>query len=312
MVTRPRISLFGSAHRPQNWLDLYRSIGQNAVEFEIVFVGPREPNFELPDNFRFIQSHVKPTQCLESAARNAQADLIMNVADDCVFRTPRALDRLYAAYRSHGNDSLILSCRYMLNGEDRSSQHHFFVHDESSPIMPLCGLMSKSLYKSIGGVDRNFIAVMWDLDVAMRVWAQGGEVALSDVYADELKARSAGSELCKEFWAHDRGLLESLWCANGRVHFDRARAVEPFSNHRILEVSQGPRGRWRGSSPLVVEKLVDSWRWRRRKLGRAWARNGPALARFLRRVCHAIGRPTRYPDYARRLLRSSVLRRGGS
>jgi len=154
----PGISIYGSAHRPQNWMDLYESIGDNDVSFEVVFVGPNEPDFELPSNFRFIRSYTKPTQCFEIASRNAAADLIMPIADDVEFRTKRPLDLLYTTYKSYSNDKLMISCRYMLNGEDLShSAHRFFVGDSSSPIMPLCGLMSKKLYRDIGGIDKKFL-----------------------------------------------------------------------------------------------------------------------------------------------------------
>lgn len=67
-LKKPEISLFGSVHRPHLWMDLYRSIGDNSISFEIVFVGPNDPDFELPSNFKFIKSYVKPTQCIEIAA----------------------------------------------------------------------------------------------------------------------------------------------------------------------------------------------------------------------------------------------------
>lgn len=292
MLGKPQISIFGSAHRPQNWMGLYESIGDNDVEFEIVFVGPTEPDFQLPNNFRFIKSHVKPVQCYEVASRNTTADLIMPIADDLEFRTPRPLDRLYDTYKAYDNDKLILSCRYMLNGKDVSgTSHRFFVADDSSPVMPLCGLMSRKLYRDIGGIDRNFIAVMWDLDIAMTVLALGGEVIISDVYVDEDKAKRAGSKLALDFWSHDRPLVESLWSIDRRVHFNRARPVEPFSDFRILEASQGPRGRWRGNAPVAIEKLVDS-----------------LFARVCTRAYRAIRKPARYPEYAKRVFRRIMMR----
>jgi hypothetical protein len=262
-VLKPDISIFGSAHRPSNWMDLYGSIGDNDINFEIVFVGPKEPDFILPNNFSFIKSLVKPTQCIEIAMRNTTADLVMQIADDCEFKNKSPLDRLYNTYKSYNNDKLILSCRFIQNGQDLSlPAHHFFWGDKASPVMPVSGLMSRKLYRDIGGIDRNFIAVQWDLDIAMRVLALGGEVILSDVYLEEQKSKSCGSDLCGEFWHHDRTFLESLWSINGKTHFNRTRPVEPFSdlkiitevyNHlrenktsrvTILEESQGPKGRW--------------------------------------------------------------------
>ena len=60
---KPFISLFGSSCRPQNWKGLYESIGNNKVNFEIVFAGPNDPDFELPNNFKFIKSYTKPMKC---------------------------------------------------------------------------------------------------------------------------------------------------------------------------------------------------------------------------------------------------------
>jgi len=257
----PKIGIVASAHRPQNWMNLYKSIGDNQIDFEMVFVGPNPPGYKLPKNFRFIKSLVKPTQCLEIAFRNTLAELVMNIADDCVFTIPRPLDRLYETYKSYNNYKIILSCRYMMDGQEQPiSCSHFFADDPSSPIVPLSGLISRNLFNHLGGVDRNFIGIMWDLDIAMRVHALGGDVILSDVFLDEDKGKStAGSALCEEFWKHDRVLLEDLWTINGKVVLSRARPVESFSDFNIIKASQGPRGRWRGNGIILLEKIEDNF-----------------------------------------------------
>ena len=275
----PKISIIAPAHRPQNWMDLYKSIGENDVEFELVFVGPNQPDYRLPNNFRFISSSVKPAQCSEIALRNTTADLVMNMADDLTFERLRPLDRLYETYKNYNNDKIILSCRYMLNGEDLSSECAYF-DGTSSPVMPLCGLMSRNLLMSMGGIDKNFIAIMWDLDIAMRVHALGGDVILSDVFLEEDLDKRAGSELCNEFWEHDRGLLFSLWTKNSKNHFRRTKPVEPFDDRNILKASQGPRGRWRGSSSMVIEKIETN----------------------LPKIISGIRKPYMYLNYARRVV----------
>jgi len=258
-------------------MDLYKSIGENDVEFELIFVGPNKPDYRLPNNFRFIRSLVKPTQCLEIALRNTTADLVMNMADDCIFKGSRPLDRLYETYKNYNNNKIILSCKYMLNGEDLSESAHF--DGISSPVMPLCGLMSRNLLMSVGGLDKNFIAIMWDCDIAMRVHSLGGDVILSDVFLEEDKDKNVGSELCNEFWEHDRGLLESLWTKNGKIHLCRTKPVESFDDLNILKASQGPRGRWRGSGSIVIEKIETN----------------------LPRVIRGIRKPSMYFNYAKRM-----------
>ena len=274
----PKISIIAPAHRPQNWMDLYKSIGENDVEFELVFVGPNQPDYRLPNNFRFIRSLVKPAQCVEIALRNTTTDLVMNMADDCAFKGSRPLDRLYETYKNYNNDKIILSCRYTLNGEDQPEESQRF-DGMNSPVMPLCGLMSRNLLMSIGGIDKNFIAIMWDSDIAMRVHALGGDVILSDVFLEEDLGKSAGSELCNEFWEHDRGLLLSLWTKNGKAHLRRAKPVESFDDLNILKASQGPRGRWRGSGSIVIEKIETN----------------------LPRVIRGIRKPSMYLNYAKRM-----------
>ena len=55
-MTKPTVSILASASRPENWMVLYDSIGDNDVSFELVFVGPNAPNYRLPDNFKYIKS----------------------------------------------------------------------------------------------------------------------------------------------------------------------------------------------------------------------------------------------------------------
>lgn len=253
----PAISICSTAFRPQNWMALYNSLGRNEVDFEMVFVGPNSPTFTLPENFTFIKSNVKPAQCFEIATRNSTGRLMMQVADDVEFKTERPLDKLYTAYHSYSNEKLILSCRFRRDGKVFPLENHRIFPLKNAPFMPMCGLTSRKLYMDTGGADKRFIAVMFDIDIFMRILDIGGEVKFSDVVVEEFKNRSRGSDLCYEFWKHDRGLLGELWLNEGNVSFKRSMPVEPFSDYRIVENSQGPRGRWRGKSFYLLEKLED-------------------------------------------------------
>ena len=277
-----KIAICSSAHRPQNWTALYNSIGKNDVEFELVFVGPNPPDYRLPHNFRFIKSPVKPQQCIEIAVRNTCADLVMfNFTDDCQFQGQRPLDRLYQVYKSHNDDKIIISCRYMMDGVDLSDASHYFDNsDTTSPLMPLAPLISRKFYCELGGIDKNFQAIFGDLDIAMRAYAQGGKVVMSDVYLNEDKSKRAQSSLCTEYWKQDRGLFESLWIKDGKISFNRAKPAELFSDKNILKFSQGPRGRWRGNGLFLFEKIET---------------NFP-------RVIRGIRKPSMYFNYAGRMI----------
>ena len=127
MAPKPEISFISSALRPQNWMAFYGSIAGSRASFELVFVGPNEPEYALPGNFHFIQSRVKPTQCFEIALRNSKADLVMYVADDFVFVTENPIDKLLELYRSVDDPRCMISPRHMMNGNDHSdAAHHFF------------------------------------------------------------------------------------------------------------------------------------------------------------------------------------------
>lgn len=244
---KPIISLFGTAVRTDLWPRLYSSLATNTVPFELILVGDNRPNFELPENFRYIYSQVKPAQCAEIASRHALADLIMWMSDDYVL-SRGALDSVYALYKSLNNDKGLVSLRYACGGEDRIWEQHFVWMDSSSPFIPMCPLMKKSLWRQLGGIDRRFIASCWDMDIDMRVYEAGGEAILSqDAYAEEDHFGPTifhAQSLWREYGVStDRPLLDSFWVKDGVVVKNRLSPVEPFTDD-ILQFSQGNKGRW--------------------------------------------------------------------
>lgn len=264
MGKEPVISLFAPAIYPENWMGLYKSLSSNEVPYEIIFVGDKAPEFTLPDNFHFIYSEVKPAQCAEIASRYTAGDLIMNVSDDVVF-SEHALDKLYETYRSFNCDKIMISCRYVLNGKDLTDEAAYYWWGKlKSPRMPAGGLIKKSVWKQIGGIDRRFVALCWDLDIAMRLYEIGGAVGFcEDAWIEEIVSQR---RLYSDVGAPvDRPLLDWLWvrraeppesalphlfihCVDqekGVLSRTRLSPVIPFDDRYILTRSQGPKGRWR-------------------------------------------------------------------
>ena len=268
-LTTPKISLIASASRPENWAGLYESIGENDVEFELVFVGPNSPKQKLPDNFHYIKSNVKPAQCFEIAAKHAAGELIMWFVDDARFITEHPLDKLYRAYLSHSDEKIIMTCEYHLpDGYNR-----YYPGKMDSPMMALCGLLSKSLWRDIGGIDRRFIALCWDMDLVMRVLAKGGKVETAGVFMDERiessrGLRSRGSTLLKDHMATDRVLVDELWVRDGKLGLVRSSPVLPFMDLDIMTRSQAPTGRWRYQSNLINRFLTSKIFYSIKYLGR--------------------------------------------
>lgn len=253
-IINPDITIYATAYRPENWMEVYGSVGENDVSWDMIFVGPNPPVREMPTNFRFIQTPVKPAQCVEIAARAATGELILNLTDDVLFRTAHPLDKLFQEYRDRNSEKTMISTRFLQDGVDCSvgplACNHFWVDDQTSPPLGICCLMSRKYYMKLGGVDCKFIAVSWDNDIQMRVQADGGELLVSkDVYIDEIKRldKRSGVPNAAIYCPHDRqGLLDVMWTIPGTrtCTFERSLPFEPFSDERILEESQGPKGHW--------------------------------------------------------------------
>ena len=261
------VSIVATAHRPENWTVVYGSVITN-LNVEFIFVGPNTPKYELPPNFKFIKYRVKPTQFVEIAVRAATGKYIMIFADDLVFETPYSLDELKYSLEANQDEYAIASCRYKNKGViEPDSMLRFIDGDENSPIMPLGGLMRRSALQKIGSIDSRFIAVSYDLDLAMRFWERGGGTFLNNVFVHELLALRGTSRLFNENWKPDRELLNSLWMVDGAFSRVRLSDVEPFQDVNILKFSQGPRGHWRGTQNIIIESLQNfHWRYRRYRM----------------------------------------------
>ncbi len=291
-INKPVVSLVASAYRTDNWMSIYNNFGKpSLVDLEFIFVGPNKPNYELPENFRFIQSAVKPIQCLEIAARNAIGDFIIQISDDCLFKTKHPIDELYKTFLRNKSEKIIVSCRYSMDDKLLPVESCWLIKgDPKSPLMPLSGLMKRSLYNKLGGMDKNFIAIMGDLDIAMRLYSIGGKVVMSKVILNEdREAASQGGSLCVDYYKIDMGYLHSLWVKNSKTVIDRSSRFEPFDNVNLLKFSQGPRGRWRGNGFFLYEKIIDS-------------------PRIFKQLIRGITQPLNYYKYLIRILNFLVLK----
>jgi len=254
------ISIIAPACRPENWINLYKSVVTN-LSIEFVFVGPNIPKFELPSNFNFIHSKVKPAQCCEIAARNAKGKFVIIFADDLWFETKFALDKLVEIWNSHKNEFLIVSCLYSNNGIVQPENiQKYNVNNLDSPPVPLAGLMLRKSWEALGGIDSRFIGVLYDLDLALRFTLSNGKVIFSDAVVVEKRELRGNSRLFQENWKNDRKYLDLCWGQNGEgvtKFFKRFYPITPFVESNILVKSQGPRGHWRGEGLIFLEFIQN-------------------------------------------------------
>lgn len=242
MSEKPIISVVAAAVRPQFWMELYDSLTcANQVPFELVFCGNKRPDFELPENFHFIYSEVKPAQCWEIASRHAIGEYIMHIADDFLY-SEGTLNWLYFWARRLKDRRVIVSCRYKNNGIIQDEALCFNTSNPDSPIALNHGLMRRDTWEEIGGIDRRFISLYWDLDIFMRIYKIGGFPFISP---NSIAEERSGNDLLGGYLPIDRELLDSFWItADGSYSETRLAPVEPFDDKDIITVSQGNKGEW--------------------------------------------------------------------
>jgi len=239
-VSKPKLSLVGPAIRPQCWSGFIKGLYSNDIDYEIIFLGPNPPICTLPTNFHHIKTDVKPAQCYEAGVRLAQGELIILAADDLEFLEDHPLDKLVAFYDSINDSKAIASCVCMMNNQPWESAQHIFGYAELLP--EWVGVLSKEYYLSLLGLDSRFLASYVLMDLDLRVWRGGGRVISSGIYCNEYKSLSS---LWKATVVPDEVVMEELWLEKGKgIRKQRKEPVMPFSNYKILEESQGPKGRW--------------------------------------------------------------------
>jgi len=258
VAAAPKIDIFCSSNRPQLWPLFCRAINRNNTKYKLIVVGPIEPDFILPEHVTFIYSTVKPAQCFHVASTHCHEKYILGIADDVYFYS-RALDYMVDSfyYVYHPNKAIV-SAYYTKHGM------HMY-HNPDAPVMPFGNLMTKEFWDEIGGIDRNFVGMYWDADIAMRAKHQfNGQIlvcrkagAIDDLTRFyRTKTENWGSLTAKS--TRDFDLFNKLWHdgkggnitqgihLNANVRHERTRPAELFEERDdILTVSQGPKGQWK-------------------------------------------------------------------
>lgn len=231
------ISLCASAVRPWLWKEFYYSTLSNNMRVEIVFVGDVMPEYDLPDNFKFIYSPVKPAQCWEIAIRKASGRYISLTADDAEY-TEGSLDKMVKYMDSRFNNKIVGSFQTIENGHLITSDHQY-----KGKLMAPFFVFKKDYYTYIGGADKRFIGGMFENDIIMRVHEDGGNVHICQdafVKVDHLFKHDGKSRQNEFHFNYSFPLFESLW-----VDLEhRTDALQPFDDKDIMRITQGEKGYW--------------------------------------------------------------------
>lgn len=247
---KPIISLVSAAIRDYRYKPYYDSVSvNNEVSFEVIFVGPNPPKEKMPDNFRYIETSVKPGQCYEIGAREAKGEYIHTPGDDFTF----SLDYLNNAYKYISmldKDKVLVSCRCRhVNGKsdiNRVHTDHGFVLDaiaENAPFNAIAPFFRRDLWYKLGGLDRRFYGSFNDVDLQHRFYEVGFRPFLAPeciveentFYQVEKRSESLLVRCCE-----DAGkLLRSLWFnKDGSFSKTRLSPVQSFISKDILTKDQ--------------------------------------------------------------------------
>lgn len=233
-----KISLYMSSNRPYYWMPLYRQLETCKTEFEIVAVGDAQPNFRLPPNFNFIYSRTKPSQCYYIAAKYSKGEYLLNTPDDVVF-SPNILDRVF----EHITNGDAMYTLHYTPGQDKAR-----FTDGREMYLPVGQICKRDIFFKYG-IDKHFLGLYWDLDIACGFVADGGEMILLEdcCVTDQHPAYKSKSFLSRYHDGYDIKLFWKYWCNESLVLLpQRSRKVDPIMDRPdLLTVSQGERGKWR-------------------------------------------------------------------
>lgn len=264
-----QVSIYGTCNRPHLWQWFYDNLAMNKVNFEIIFVGNVEPAFTLPDNFHFVYSNTKPTQCLHIGVSLCTGEILIGISDDVHF-SPYFLDTVYELYKKQNNYKSMIGPKFFGTLEPKTPEElqkmadstpndtkdlHLIYNDFSSMPLMAGGAMSNQLFKEVGGYDRRFVWGFSDLDIQIRATLAGAKIVhCENAWICERKDLCPGwnsyNDKGKTYEQNTLGVFLPLWFKDNIFTAEnflgkRTSELEPFENNDyLLSVSQGPKGEW--------------------------------------------------------------------
>jgi hypothetical protein len=258
-----QFSLVSPAIRTENWMRVYNSILSNNCKFELIFAGPRKPEFKLPDNFRYINTNVKPAQCWELLYKNSKGNYIMNISDDLIFRTKNPLNKLTQELERYKNQKILIGLRYKFRNIEQTKHMTFKINNDQdqTELLPMCPPLRRKLWYKYKRFDSRFICTLMEADFFLRMTRDGYKVINSEVLITEDKDMEDVRKMSRDYMRIDRKLMLKLWTKkeNGEIVFSKTRnePVKNFLEKNLLTKSQRPCGRWSNNN-ILYNYLITS------------------------------------------------------
>jgi hypothetical protein len=258
LINNPYISVIIPAINTHNWKNVINSFKSQKIKNELIFIGPKNPDFKLPSHCRFIKTFVKPPQCLEIGRRASKGNFILQYADDYLItsETNDPLYSLYLAWKKKPFHNTIVSCLYHINKKKSKAVDLRYLPSDPT-ILPHAPLFPKILYKIFGSYDKRFTAVLADVDLYLRFIKGGCKIIFSKVIANEDKNVNKGNFLLGDHWQIDRFLLDRFWIEDESIPLNKRKLankrkldLQKFTNSNLLTKTQGNQGKWKSNSNI--------------------------------------------------------------
>jgi len=243
-MTIPDISAYMTSIRPYRWLDLHNMLSKTKLKFELVIVGPIEPDFKLPKEIKYYKSNVKPQQCMHTSAMLSTGETLLQIVDDTEYED-YAIEMMF--YEVMIGENITATCKYYHCDCDHSKEQNIrgYPYDpyisDNLPLLPVCGLFKRSLYHEMGGLDRRFRGVMGELDLYMRMRVAGyNTVFVNYICNENIKYQhDEKTGLCLKYWTTDRPIFEKLWFNNKGIPWcARNDVLKRYEDKDLLTVEQ--------------------------------------------------------------------------
>jgi GT2 family glycosyltransferase len=247
MIT-PLISFLCSSIRIHNWERIYTNLSEeNNIPFEIVFIGPHSPEgiYKLPDNCKFIQTSVKPSQCIEIAARNAMGEYLIIMQDDIIL-DKHFLNKVGKWMSKLNMKDTLIGFRYNYVRDstygNKYSTYNIIPDDDSLQFFGVFTagvnpMFKKEIWHKLGGIDRRFDYTWCDIDMIFRFYEYGFHPFLTpDCIMVEVRLHKKSLFYSSVKQAGE--LMNSMWLKNNVFSRNRLLSVESFSDKDILLKNQ--------------------------------------------------------------------------
>lgn len=236
----PNVSAYLSSIRPYRWMRIHEMLTKTGLSFEIVIVGPNDPDFTLPKEIKFFKSDVKPSQCFHAAATMAEGETLLQIVDDIEY-ADGAIEEMYRAVMKI--DNINATCHYYQNGASNVYNQNIsgsVLNLTYLPLLPVCGLYRRSAYSEIGGLDKRFDGVMGELDLYMRMCINGYSTHFVNYICNENTEyqKKESSSLCGKFWNLDRPKFIKLWSTSDHLYPIRKDIVRRYEDKDLLTKNQ--------------------------------------------------------------------------